>query len=117
MRYCESNCPKKAIKSNSWKKSVTTGIGGGLASYLLYKSNAPGIDPRVLKGMDLVYATSDRGACHLRATSYKSELTGMIPPDKIEGKAELFVDFEDRLTLLDILVLCYFYPARRKPRI
>ena len=27
-----------------------------------------GYDPRVLKGMGLAYATSDRGACHLRAT-------------------------------------------------
>ena len=27
-----------------------------------------GFDPRVLKGMGLAYATSDRGACHLRAT-------------------------------------------------
>ncbi len=30
-----------------------------------------GFDPRVLKGMGLAYATSDRGACHLRATFYK----------------------------------------------
>jgi aldehyde:ferredoxin oxidoreductase len=68
-----------------------------------------GYDPRVLKGMGLAYATSDRGACHLRATFYKPELTGMIPPDQIEGKAELFVDFEDRLTIFDTLVLCRFY--------
>jgi aldehyde:ferredoxin oxidoreductase len=68
-----------------------------------------GYDPRVLKGMGLAYATSDRGACHLRATFYKPELAGMIPPDQIEGKAELFVDFEDRLTLFDTLILCRFY--------
>jgi len=68
-----------------------------------------GYDPRVLKGMGLAYATSDRGACHLRATFYKPELTGMIAPDKIEGKAELFVDFEDRLTIFDTLILCRFY--------
>jgi aldehyde:ferredoxin oxidoreductase len=69
----------------------------------------PGYDPRVLKGMGLGYATSDRGACHLRATFYKPELSGMIPPDQIEGKAELFIDFEDRLTLFDTLILCRFY--------
>ncbi len=69
----------------------------------------PGYDPRVLKGMGLGYATSDRGACHLRATFYKPELSGMIDPDVIEGKAELFVDFEDRLTLFDALILCRFY--------
>ena len=55
------------------------------------------------------YAVSDRGACHLRATFYKPELSGMIDPDAIEGKAALFVDFEDRLTLFDTLILCRFY--------
>lgn len=68
-----------------------------------------GYDPRVLKGMGLAYAVSDRGACHLRTTFYKPELSGMIPPDKIEGKAELFLDFEDRLTIFDMLILCRFY--------
>ena len=69
----------------------------------------PGYDPRILKGMGLGYATSDRGACHLRATFYKPELVGMIPKEQIEGKAELFIDFEDRLTLFDTLILCRFY--------
>ncbi len=68
-----------------------------------------GYDPRVLKGMGLAYATSDRGACHLRSTFYKAELSGMIDPDQIDGKAELFLDFEDRLTVLDSLILCRFY--------
>jgi len=68
-----------------------------------------GYDPRVLKGMGLAYATSDRGACHLRATVYKAELSGMIPPDQIEGKAELLIDFEDRHTLFDALIICRFF--------
>lgn len=68
-----------------------------------------GYDPRPLKGMGLAYATSDRGACHLRATFYKPELSGMIDPAQVEGKAELFIDFEDRLTLFDTLILCRFY--------
>ncbi|MEA1964977.1 MAG: aldehyde ferredoxin oxidoreductase family protein [Candidatus Aerophobetes bacterium] len=69
----------------------------------------PGYEPRTLKGMSLAYGTSDRGACHLRATIYKAELSGMIAPDAIEGKAEVFVDFEDRHTLFDTLILCRFY--------
>jgi aldehyde:ferredoxin oxidoreductase len=68
-----------------------------------------GFDPRVLKGMGLAYATSDRGACHLRATFYKSELSGQIHPDQIKGKAKLFVDYEDKMTLFDVLILCRFY--------
>jgi len=68
-----------------------------------------GYDPRVLKGVGLGYAMSDRGACHLRATFYKPELSGMIEPHVTEGKAQLFVDFEDRLSLFDALILCRFY--------
>ena len=69
----------------------------------------PGYDPRALKGMGLAYAASDRGACHLRSTFYKPELSGMIKPDQIEGKAELFLEFEHRLTLFDTLIFCRFY--------
>jgi aldehyde:ferredoxin oxidoreductase len=68
-----------------------------------------GYDPRVLKGMALGYATSDRGACHLRGTFYKAELSDMIDRDAIKGKAELFLDFENRLLLFDTLIFCRFY--------
>ncbi|MFO7989314.1 MAG: aldehyde ferredoxin oxidoreductase family protein [Thermodesulfobacteriota bacterium] len=68
-----------------------------------------GYDPRILKGMGLAYAVSPRGACHLRSTFYKPELAGMIDPEQIEGKAQMFIDFEDRCTLFDTLILCRFY--------
>jgi aldehyde:ferredoxin oxidoreductase len=68
-----------------------------------------GFDPRVLKGMGLSYATSARGACHLRGTFYKAELSGEIAKDQIEGKARLHVDYEDRAALFDSLVLCRFF--------
>ncbi|MBS3779451.1 MAG: aldehyde ferredoxin oxidoreductase family protein [Desulfovermiculus sp.] len=68
-----------------------------------------GYDPRALKGMGLAYAVSDRGACHLRSTFYKAELAGQIDADQIDGKAEFFLEYEDRCTLFDCLILCRFY--------
>ncbi len=68
-----------------------------------------GYDPRALKGMGLAYGTSDRGACHLRATFYKPELSGLIDPDQIQDKAAMFAEWEDRLTVFDTLILCRFY--------
>ncbi len=68
-----------------------------------------GYDPRVFKGMGLSYGTSPRGACHLRTTFYKPELAKMIEPDQIAGKAEMLVDWEDRLIIFDCLILCRFY--------
>ncbi|MDD2497291.1 MAG: aldehyde ferredoxin oxidoreductase C-terminal domain-containing protein, partial [Desulfitobacteriaceae bacterium] len=68
-----------------------------------------GYDPRRLKGMGLAYATSTRGACHLRATIYKAELAGIIDRNQIEGKAEVFVDWENRLTIFNTGILCVFF--------
>ncbi|NOX32400.1 MAG: aldehyde ferredoxin oxidoreductase family protein [Deltaproteobacteria bacterium] len=68
-----------------------------------------GYDPRILKGMGLAYAVSERGACHLRTTFYKAELAGMVAPEAIDNKVELFTDFEDRCTLFDCFILCRFF--------
>jgi aldehyde:ferredoxin oxidoreductase len=67
-----------------------------------------GYDPRVLKGTGLGYAISPRGACHLRATFYKPELSGIIDPSSVSGKAKLFVEYEDKLCLQDSLIICRF---------
>ena len=104
--------------------SSKKGIGAVLAEGIRYAAKAwemedmaihvkgldpAGYDPRILKGMGLACATSDRGACHLRSTFYKAELSGMISPDQSEGKAKLFLEFEDRFNIHDSLILCRFY--------
>lgn len=93
------------------KGIVEAGKMWGMADQTIHvKGLEPaGYDPRVLKGMGLAYATSDRGACHLRTTFYKPELSNMIAPEAVEGKAALLVDFEDRLNLFDTLILCRFF--------
>jgi len=68
-----------------------------------------GFEPRALKGMALAYATAARGACHLRGTFYKAELSGLEDKERIPGKAAHFVDYEDRAALFDCLVLCRFF--------
>jgi aldehyde:ferredoxin oxidoreductase len=68
-------------------------------------------DPRGLKGMGLGYATSNRGACHLRAYVAAAEL-GVIPiesdPLAWEGKGELVKTFQDLHAFSDSLDLCKF---------
>lgn len=68
-----------------------------------------GYEPRALKGMGLAFAVSDRGACHLRATVYKAEFAGWVDRTSTAGKAAAVLDFEDRHTIFDTLVLCRFY--------
>jgi aldehyde:ferredoxin oxidoreductase len=69
----------------------------------------PAFDPRALKGMGLAYAVADRGACHLRATVYKAEFRDQVDRTSVDGKAELVLEFEDRDTVFDTLILCRFY--------
>jgi aldehyde:ferredoxin oxidoreductase len=71
----------------------------------------PAYDPRGLKGMGLGYATSNRGACHLRGYSPASEL-GLIPlktdPLAWKGKGELLKLLQDIHAFSDSLDLCKF---------
>lgn len=70
----------------------------------------PGYDPRGLWSMYLAYATSPRGACHLRAMAYMIDIRGLAGPAKSLGKpkVELFAEWEDWCSLFDSLVLCKF---------
>jgi aldehyde:ferredoxin oxidoreductase len=71
----------------------------------------PAYDPRGLKGMGIAYATSNRGACHLRAYTPMSEL-GLISlktdPLAWEGKGELVKLLQDLHAFSDSLDLCKF---------
>jgi aldehyde:ferredoxin oxidoreductase len=71
----------------------------------------PAYDPRGLKGMGIGYATSNRGACHLRGYTPASEL-GLIEPktDPLawQGKGELTKILQDVLAFSDSLDLCKF---------
>ncbi len=56
----------------------------------------PAYDPRGTFGMGLGYATSDRGACHMRAfTAGDDILGGAGAADSLAGKARLVVDQQD----------------------
>ncbi len=74
----------------------------------------PAYDPRGLKGMGMGYATSNRGACHLRAYTPAAEL-GVMPfgslkvdPLEWKGKGELVKIFQDIHAFSDSMDLCKF---------
>lgn len=68
-----------------------------------------GYEPRRLRGMALSYAVSVRGACHLRATFYKAELGGLLEGLDDETYVRTYIDWEDRMLILDSLTMCRFY--------
>ncbi|GGK20590.1 aldehyde ferredoxin oxidoreductase [Caldalkalibacillus thermarum] len=71
----------------------------------------PAYDPRGIQGIGLGYATSNRGACHLRGYTVASEIVGIPEPTdrlKPEGKGELLKIFQDLHAFSDSLDLCKF---------
>jgi len=71
----------------------------------------PAYDPRGIQGMGLAYATSNRGACHLRGYTVASEVLGIpvkTDPLVTEGKAGLVKAFQDATAVVDSSGLCLF---------
>jgi len=75
----------------------------------------PAYDPRGIKGMGLGYATSNRGACHLRGYTPAAEVvantlggTDLVDPLEWKGKGELTVIFQNVHTMTDCLDICKF---------
>jgi aldehyde:ferredoxin oxidoreductase len=68
-------------------------------------------DPRCMKGMGIGYATSNRGACHLRGYTPASEILGIpekTDPYEHEGKGELTATFQDLHAISDSFDICKF---------
>jgi aldehyde:ferredoxin oxidoreductase len=68
-------------------------------------------DPRCMKGMGIGYATSNRGACHLRGYTPAAEILGIpekVDPYEYEGKGELTATFQDLHAISDSFDICKF---------
>lgn len=90
-------------------------IGKGASSFAMHIKGMemPAYDPRGAKGQGLAYATSNRGACHLRAYIIKYEILGTpFYADRFstEGKARLVVETQDEYSVIDSLILCIRIP-------
>jgi aldehyde:ferredoxin oxidoreductase len=71
----------------------------------------PAYDSRGIQGMGLTYATSNRGACHLRSYTVASEVLGIpvkTDPLTTEGKPALVKAFQDATGVFDAAGLCIF---------
>lgn len=71
----------------------------------------PAYDSRGIQGMGLTYATSNRGACHLRSYTVASEVLGIpvkTDPLTAEGKPELVIAFQDATAAFDAAGICIF---------
>ncbi|MBU1158655.1 MAG: aldehyde ferredoxin oxidoreductase family protein [Candidatus Thermoplasmatota archaeon] len=92
-------------------RRLTKKYGGEATKYAMNVKGMefPGYDPRGIQGMALAFATSTRGACHLRATMYVPELfQGVLDRFTVKGKAQTLKDLQELFTVLDSMILCKF---------
>jgi aldehyde:ferredoxin oxidoreductase len=71
----------------------------------------PAYDGRALQGMALEYATSNRGACHVRGYMVSPEVLGIpvkLDPAATEGKAPMLKAFQDLTAVVDSAGICLF---------
>jgi aldehyde:ferredoxin oxidoreductase len=71
----------------------------------------PAYDSRAIQGMGLGYATSNRGACHLKSYTVSPEILGIpekMDPHTTEGKADITRVFQDITSAVDASGLCVF---------
>ncbi len=75
------------------------------------KQEFPAYDPRGILGMGLQYATSNRGACHVRGYMVSTEILGLpmkMDPHTTAGKAAVNIAFQNLTAAVDSAGMCLF---------
>ncbi|HEX8992643.1 MAG TPA: aldehyde ferredoxin oxidoreductase family protein [Anaerolineales bacterium] len=71
----------------------------------------PAYDPRGMQGQGLLYATSNRGGCHMRGNMLGLEVLGLpklINRFQVQGKSSFVILHQNIAAAIDSLVLCKF---------
>ena len=71
----------------------------------------PGYDPRAMQGQGLAYATSNRGACHLRGNMLGPEILGipkLVDRFATRGKSGLLINLQHLAAVFDSACTCKF---------
>jgi aldehyde:ferredoxin oxidoreductase len=92
-------------------KRLCTQYGHPELSMSVKGQEFPAYDSRGIQGMGLTYATSNRGACHLRSYTVASEVLGIpvkTDPLTTEGKPALVKAFQDATAVFDAAGICIF---------
>ncbi len=75
------------------------------------KMEFPAYDPRGMQGQGLLFATSNRGACHMRGNMLGPEVLGLprlVDRFATQGKAGVVVVHQNSAAVVDSLVVCKF---------
>ncbi len=99
----------KKIGLGSYRLAESYGVPE--LSMSVKKLEFPAYDARAVQGMGLEYATSNRGACHVRGYLISPEILGLpekLDPAETDGKAGWLKIFQDFTAVVDSAGVCLF---------
>ncbi len=85
--------------------------GAPEASMTVKGLEMPAYDPRGMQGQGLLYATSNRGGCHMRGNMLSVEVLGLpklVDRQQVQGKASFVILHQNTAAVIDSLVICKF---------
>jgi aldehyde:ferredoxin oxidoreductase len=122
LRFGRADLLHRTLRDIAYRR----GLGGALAegsyrfaaahgapelSMSAKKLELPAYDPRGMQGQGLLYATSNRGGCHMRGNMLGPEvlaLPRLIDRFATQGKAGIVAIHQNSAAVIDSLVLCKF---------
>lgn len=128
LRFGSGGALLKMVEDTGWRRGIGAELAEGAMRltarfghpelFMGVKGQEfPAYDPRGLQGMGLGYATSNRGACHLRAFTAGAEVFGKMDRTATDGKAELTKKLQDTgAGSYDASGLCSFVDSAIGPK-
>ncbi len=122
LRFGRADLLLKTLEDIAYRRGVGDELAEGSArlaekcgapelSMSVKKLEMPAYDPRGMQGQGLLFATSNRGACHMRGNMLGPEVLGLpklIDRHQVRGKASFVILHQHSAGILDSLVACKF---------
>jgi aldehyde:ferredoxin oxidoreductase len=122
LRFGDASALEPAIRTTAYRKGIGDELAEGSLRFARIHDAAdysmtvkglemPAYDPRGMQGQGLLFATSNRGACHMRGNMLGPEVLGLpklVHRLQVQGKAGIVILHQNGAAAIDSLVLCKF---------
>ncbi|MBN1565526.1 MAG: aldehyde ferredoxin oxidoreductase family protein [Anaerolineae bacterium] len=122
LRFGRADLLVKAMEDTAYRRDLGDELAEGSArlaakfgapelSMSVKSLEMPAYDARGMQGQGLLFATSNRGGCHMRGNMLGAEVLGLpklIDRFQVQGKASFVILHQNSAGVLDSLVACKF---------
>ena len=122
LRFGRADLLAKTVVAIAYRRDIGNDLAEGSArlaakygapelSMSVKKLEMPAYDARGMQGQGLLFATSNRGGCHMRGNMLGPEVLGLpklIDRLQVQGKASFVILHQHSAAVIDSLVVCKF---------